>query len=183
VFAVVVLGGLLLVLLTLWQTNRPAGTGATRPAEHPVKTIRATIKPGDTASSLFGSLLDQQQLHLLTGQCRTVFPLRQLAVDQPYQLTVNNGAFERFAYDINSDEQLIIVRSADGFSVTRSPIDYTVEPVVLQGTIDSSLFQAVLEAGGSDGMAVQLADIFAWDIDFFHDVQVGDSFKAVVEKR
>lgn len=183
VLAVAVLAGLVLLLLMLWRSNRPAGSSAARPAEHPVKTISATVKPGETASSLFGSLLDQQQLHVLTAQCRKLFPLRQLAVGQPYQLTVNNGAFERFAYDINSDEQLIIARTADGFSVTRSPIAYTVEPVVLQGTIDSSLFQAVVDAGGSDGMAVQLADIFAWDIDFFHDVQVGDSFKAVVEKR
>jgi len=184
VLTVVVLGGLVLLFLTLWRSHRPDGLKFTgKPVENPAKTITATVQAGETATSLFGSLLDPQQFHELTAQCRKVFPLRQLAVGQPYQLTVNNGAFERFAYDINSDEQLIIARSADGFSVTRVPIDYTVEPVVLQGTIDSSLFRAVVDAGGSDGMAVQLADIFAWDIDFFHDVQVGDSFKAVVEKR
>ena len=44
----------------------------------------------------------------------------------------------------------------------------------------------LLAAGGTGGHitpAVALADVFASDIDFCSDVQPGDSFRAVVEKR
>ena len=148
-----------------------------------VKVISGTIQPGDTFSSLMGTLMSPQQLHELTSRCRKVFPLRQIAVGQPYELSVREGVFARFAYDINSDDQLIITSSPEGFTVERVPISYTVKQAVVQGTINSSLFQAVIDSGESEGLAMQLADVFAWDINFFLDIQQGDSFRAVVEKR
>ena len=44
----------------------------------------------------------------------------------------------------------------------------------MSGTIDSSLFGAVNSAGGSDGLAVALADVFKYDIDFVNEVQPRD---------
>jgi murein DD-endopeptidase MepM/ murein hydrolase activator NlpD len=41
----------------------------------------------------------------------------------------------------------------------------------------------VAEAGETPALAIRLADIFAWDIDFIRDIRVGDTFVAVVEKR
>ncbi len=49
-------------------------------------------------------------------------------------------------------------------------------PRVLRAVINSSLFEAVENAGGHDQTAVALADIFGWDIDFVLDIQPGDSF-------
>jgi murein DD-endopeptidase MepM/ murein hydrolase activator NlpD len=53
----------------------------------------------------------------------------------------------------------------------------------VQGTIESSLFETVVKIGESERLAMQLAEIFAWDIDFFQDIQQGDSFEVVLEKR
>ncbi len=53
----------------------------------------------------------------------------------------------------------------------------------VRGRIDSSLFEAVTSTGESDVLAMNLADIFAWDIDFILDIREGDSFQALVEKR
>jgi murein DD-endopeptidase MepM/ murein hydrolase activator NlpD len=50
------------------------------------------------------------------------------------------------------------------------------------GTITSSLFLAVTESGEGDQLALDLADIFAWDIDFHTEIQRGDSFRVAVEK-
>jgi len=51
------------------------------------------------------------------------------------------------------------------------------------GTISSNLFNAVDEIGEKPELAINLAEIFAWDIDFILDIRKGDSFQAVVEKR
>src|SRR5437764_6584316 len=46
----------------------------------------------------------------------------------------------------------------------------------VRGVIDHSLFEAVEAAGARDQIAVALADIFGWDIDFALDVRSGDAF-------
>lgn len=54
--------------------------------------------------------------------------------------------------------------------------------VTISGEIDCSLFSAIADVGEKDELALKFADIFAWDIDFRHDLQKGDRFKIVFEK-
>src|SRR6202020_2901038 len=63
-------------------------------------------------------------------------------------------------------------------------IDNPVEARVrtARATIDSSLFQAAGAANISDAVALKLANIFAWDIDFVLDIREGDRFTAVYEQ-
>jgi len=49
--------------------------------------------------------------------------------------------------------------------------------------MESSLFAAIKGAGEKDMLADLMADIFMWDIDFYTDIQRGDSFRLLVEKR
>ncbi len=51
-----------------------------------------------------------------------------------------------------------------------------------RATIDSSLFQAAGAADISDTVALKLANVFAWDIDFVLDIREGDRFTAVYEQ-
>lgn len=147
------------------------------------KTIEGSIKPGETISSLLGTLLTPAEIHELAQSSRPVFPLRNICADSAYRLSLVDGGFRNFTCDIDDDEQLVIKRDGDGFSVSREPIHYKVELVTVKGTIDSSLFEAMVKIGESEGLAIRLADIFAWDIDFFKDIQQGDTFEAVVERR
>ena len=164
------------------QTPPPKDTIAAPSAEK-IKSIKGSIQAGDTISSLFKDVLNSKEIKELSRQCRGVYPLNRISTGQPYNLTLKGDNFERFAYDIDDKDQLIICRDEDAFSVLRKPIDYTIEQVTIKGNVQSSLSQAVVDIGESEGLAFQLADIFAWDIDFFHDIQVGDSFEMVVEKR
>lgn len=180
--------GLLTVTLTresppeqVMAANSPSEKAAS--SEDREKTIKGSIQSGDTMSSLLRDLFTPKEIQELALQCREVYPLTKISAGQPYKLSLEGGDFKRFAYDINCDDQLVICRDQDGFAVSREPIKYVVKQVAVRGTIESSLFQAVVDIGESDGLALQLADIFAWDIDFFHDIRVGDSFEAVVEKR
>ena len=51
------------------------------------------------------------------------------------------------------------------------------------GEIRSSLFGAADAAGLPDAVTLQLADVFAGDIDFYHDLRRGDRFAVVYEMR
>ena len=145
--------------------------------------VRGAIQPGETITSLLGHIFTPQQIHNLNQQCKEIFPLSKLCAGQDYRLALRDGAFERFEYDIDNEEQLIILQNEEGFDISRTAIPYTVEQQLINGTISSSLFNAVIESGENETLAINLADIFAWDIDFIRDIQSGDSFQVLVEKR
>ncbi len=52
----------------------------------------------------------------------------------------------------------------------------------VHGTVVSSLYQAIADAGEASGLATIFADIFSWEIDFFREVRAGDQFAMVIER-
>jgi len=145
--------------------------------------LNGEIAPGDTLTGLLGSYFTPQEIHQIGVQSKPIFPLTRICAGQPYKICLTDGEFERFEYDIDNEEQLFISRSPEGFEIQKKPIPYTVEPQVVDGTIESSLFEAVTAAGENDILAMNLADIFGWDIDFILDIRSGDTFRVLVEKR
>ena len=185
------LGALLIIPLFLRPTVTSTEANMSEPAmpapppvpEIRKETIKGTVVQGDTATAILGDYFSAGEIHELSRQCKPVFPLSRLSAGQAYRLCLSNDDFERFEYDIDHDEQLIISREAEEFSVQKVPIPYTTETVRVRGKIETSLFEAVTDSGESDVLAMNLADIFAWDIDFILDIRQGDSFQALVEKR
>jgi len=147
------------------------------------KEITGTIKKGDTISAILGNCLSTKQILHLAQQSKNIFPFSNLRRGQPYKLFLVDGQFDSFTYDIDSNEKLLILQNKNEFKISRIPIQYDVTTEVVNGTIISNLFDAVSKAGEDAELAINLADIFAWDIDFILDIREGDSFQVVVEKR
>jgi len=147
------------------------------------KTSTGIIRSGETISSLLGEDFSPKEIHELAIEAQGVYPLAKICAGRPYRLTRQDGDFKRFSCDIDDTDRLVVVRNGEGFAVSREKIPYTVELVSVRGAIESSLFEAVLKIGESERLAMQLAEIFAWDIDFFQDIQQGDAFEVVLEKR
>ena len=57
------------------------------------------------------------------------------------------------------------------------------EIVCFEGEIETSLYQAMMDYCQSCQLAIQIAEIFAWDIDFLTECRSGDQFKILVEKQ
>jgi murein DD-endopeptidase MepM/ murein hydrolase activator NlpD len=71
----------------------------------------------------------------------------------------------------------------DNVYVARKRVSETeVKVAVVDLTIESSVWDAAIAAGEKPDVAVALSDVFAWDIDFYRDVQRGDQMRAVIEK-
>jgi murein DD-endopeptidase MepM/ murein hydrolase activator NlpD len=98
------------------------------------------------------------------------------------KLTHSNGDIQELIRKVSETQTLDVVRQTSGF--TAKMIDNPVETRVrtASATIDSSLFQAAGAADISDGVALKLANVFAWDIDFVLDIREGDRFTAVYEQ-
>jgi murein DD-endopeptidase MepM/ murein hydrolase activator NlpD len=52
----------------------------------------------------------------------------------------------------------------------------------LGGFIKGSLYATMNRLGEQDQLVIDFADIFEWDVDFFKDLQEGDTFRIVYEK-
>ncbi len=158
--------------------------GAATPSKEAVPFVfQATVKKGETLSSLLGEWLSPREIDLLDRQSSEVFSLRKIRQGRPYLIRTLDDAFQSFEYEIDCDERLVIRAEPDGFLISREPIVYQVETVLVCGTIRTSLFEAADEIGEVPVLPLRLVDIFGWDVDFVLDVRAGDSFKAVVEKR
>jgi len=57
------------------------------------------------------------------------------------------------------------------------------EVVTVGGQVQDSLFGAVEGAGESPELALRLAQIFGYDLDFYTDTRRGDTFRVVLEKK
>lgn len=171
-------------------TTSEARTEASRtpPSPPPAPQIRKEVlkgefNSGDTVTGLLGSYLSAQEIQQIAAESRKVFPLTGICAGEPYQICLTNGAFDKLLFDIDRNDQLIIRKGDEGFDVSRVPIPYTVTTEFVHGAISSSLFESVESIGESGELAMSLADIFGWDIDFIRDIREGDSFRAVLEKR
>ena len=93
-----------------------------------------------------------------------------------------DGVLRRLVYNINSEEQLIVEIQPE-FKVEILPIPYAVKIEEISGTIQASLYELFLKNNLDVRLALALAEMFAWQVDFAADIRSGDGFKVIYEKR
>lgn len=144
---------------------------------------QGVISHGDTAGALLQRWMPYTEVHTMIAACDGVYSLGKLRAGQPYTVHEDGDGFARFEYEIDGDERLIVTRENGNFTATLEKIEYEIRLERIEAEIDSSLFLSMSKLGESATLAVRIADIFAWEINFIRDVQPGDSFALLVEKR
>lgn len=86
------------------------------------------------------------------------------------------GALEELRVTLDPLHELRLVREDGGIRCEQHERPLEAEVMTLEGTIQSSLFAAVEDAGADPDLAVRVAEIFQWDIDFLRDLRRGDQF-------
>lgn len=147
------------------------------------KAVSGIVRPGDTLASLLSQHLSAEEIHQVARSSRKVFHPRKIRAGNAYHILLDQDAFDRFVYEIDSDEQLVIRKEGGSFEITREEIPYAVRAVVVRGEVSTNLFAAMEAAGEDPELATRLAEIFAWEVDSLRSLQRGDSFRMLVEKR
>ncbi len=120
----------------------------------------------------------------IVGSARSVFDLRHVRAGN--RLAVGrsvSGELRVVRYQIDADRMLWVLPRGRGFHAEIRNIPATTEVAGVTGKIRDSLFNAVTDAGESPELAMRLAEIFGWDLDFYTDPRPGDTFRVVVEKK
>jgi len=149
-----------------------------------------TIGHGET----FGQLLEHHGVDpadraAFTETVEPIFSSRQLRARQGYSITVgHDGRLRELIYRVDP-ERYLQIRPADapahGFQAKVVGYRREVALVAIRGDIDRehpSLLAALERAGEDVGLAVGIADLFAGDVDFYRDLQPGDSVEVVFEQ-
>ena len=119
-----------------------------------------------------------------SAAAQRAFNLRQVRAGNT--ITVNrsvDGDLREIDYKIDADRMLRITPSPDGFAAEVQEIPSKIEVAAVTGQIEDSLFNAVAQAGESAELAMHLAQIFGYDLDFYTDPRKGDTFRVVLEKK
>jgi murein DD-endopeptidase MepM/ murein hydrolase activator NlpD len=110
-----------------------------------------------------------------------VFSFRRPAADSlPTRITVR----------ATPEQRLIFQRAADRWDTEIESIHWRTEPYRIEGGIENSLYEAIDAQVGDDQLdpaqrqrlAWDLADIYAWQVDFTRDIQTGDEFRVVFDR-
>jgi murein DD-endopeptidase MepM/ murein hydrolase activator NlpD len=162
-----------------------AATEVAAPAPvSPFESAEIVIRRNDTLDAIFRqmelSLADLAELRRLPDVRKSLDRLRPGDI---IMLTHLNGELKSLTRTLSDTATLSVTRAPEGFNanVIENPLE--IQETSLSGTIDSSLFATVNSAGGSDALAVTLADVFKYDIDFVNEVQPGDRFAVAYEQQ
>lgn len=128
--------------------------------------------------------LSQQQAASATAAAQHAFNLRQVRAGNT--VTVGRsvaGDLREIDYKIDPDRMLKIVPAENGFTAEIKAIPSKTEITVVSGRLQDSLFNAVEQSGESPEVALRLAQIFGYDLDFYTDPREGDTFRILLEKK
>ena len=94
-----------------------------------------------------------------------------------------DGQVNRFRYVVSREEVYEAVREPEGhFRSGRVDVPLQTIPTPLGGTIQTTVYDAVIQAGEGTALAASFMALFHFDIDFSRQARPGDTYRLVVEK-
>lgn len=80
------------------------------------------------------------------------------------------------------EHRIAVRRDHDGaLAADKITVPLTTRTTAISGVINGSLYLSAKTAGAPDGIIAELADAFAYDVDFQREIRGGDEFEAVFE--
>lgn len=142
------------------------------------------IRPGDNMGAIFSRLgISARQGDSLTRACRDILDPTKLRAGMTYSVFTTADSLSRIRY-IAFAKSLTCFAVIDMSRDTLCAYEYNkpirVERRYVEGTISSSLWNVLLANGVSPLLAMKIADVYAWQIDFY-DVKENDSFQVIYD--
>ncbi len=145
---------------------------------------RGALQKGETlANALMKKEIDNATVYKLVNQLDTIYNLRRSHPADSFIVKYDslNVIHELRYMPDNIHTYSVIKDTADIYFTRIDTLKTRIYLKVVEGTIESSLWQAVIDAGSEPSLVMTFTQIFQWDIDFFIDPQKGDKFKMVHE--
>lgn len=165
----------------------------------PADTVTwAAPKPSDTlkrgmalSHALDARGMGESEIRAITGRLEAYRDPRLLREGTAVRFALGpDGAPYRVRIELNPDSMLDFVHSDTTWAARIQAVPFAVDTVCITGFIESSLWSAQL--GGDldrfapsewEGLVYDLADVFAWKVDFTRDLRHGDGLRVALERK
>jgi len=143
-----------------------------------------TVKDGDTFATILEDWgIGYETILDILGAASSTYDFTRVRVGRDLRYAAEGSNLKRLEYDMDTEEMVIVEYKNGSYSAFAQPITYETQRTLVRGSIDTSLFEAGLQAGLAEGTIVDYAEVFAWDIDFATEIQKGDEFVVLYDKR
>ena len=148
---------------------------------------KGVVKKGDFFGPLMASAgVDYGTVQKLVKEADGVFDIRALRLGNEYEFfykkdsLLGKGDAAYFVYERDALSH-IVFSLKDSIHVSVFKKNVVAQKKYVEVTVNTALWNDVINAGASPLLALKLSDIYAWTIDFF-GLQKGDSFKVVYDE-
>ena len=141
------------------------------------QTLTLTIRRGDTLDQLFRTnQLSISHLAQIARLDEAGKQLRKIKPGDVFEITHDEGKLVSLYSALNLTSALRVDRQESGFSAAIIDRPIEIRKRMAHGVIANSLFESATAAGLSDKLVMNIAGIFAWDVDFVLDIRDGDNY-------
>jgi hypothetical protein len=134
------------------------------------------------ARALRDAGLDGGQTDRVVAALETVFDVRKSRPGDQLRLVFRDGELDFLDYRQSAVDEWQVRRDGEKYVASKRAVEVEKQVSRVEIEVDTSLYDAALTAHEDPTIALALADVFAWDIDFYVDVRKGDRVRCLVEK-
>ncbi len=142
-----------------------------------------TVQNNQTLSDiLFDYGITANTIHNIANVDKEKFDVRNIKAGNKYYMISTTDSIPTAKYFIYGKNKIdyAICSLNDSVEVSLFSKEITTERKKLSAEINSSLYMAIKNAGGSDELTSIMADVYQWTIDFY-GIQKGDSFDVMYD--
>jgi murein DD-endopeptidase MepM/ murein hydrolase activator NlpD len=141
------------------------------------ETLTLTVRSGDTLDQLFRKHnLDIGHLTTIARLDEAGTRFRRIKPGDTFEITHDEGKLISLYSALDLTSALKVEREESGFTAAIVDRPIEIRKRLAYGSIESSLFASGADAGLSDKTIMNIAGIFAWDVDFVLDIRKGDHY-------
>lgn len=148
-----------------------------------LELVSVTVTKGDSLAKIFNrvGLSNQVLARILKGEAKSQLT-RIHPGDQLSLMLTEDKQLDSLRYRLDALTEFVIQHDGEKYlsSTETTPTEKRIAHA--RGEIRSSLYGAAAKAGLTDTQIMNLAEVFAWDIDFALDLRKGDKFTVVYEE-
>lgn len=123
-------------------------------------------------------------IHNIVQATRDIFNFRKVQPGQRYSIYADPaGGIDSLRFVVDHEKILNVAKVGGSYEARVDMVPYRIERYVTSATIHQSIFLSLQKIGADPELAVRLASIFQWNIDFFKDIHKGDTFSILYEKK
>jgi murein DD-endopeptidase MepM/ murein hydrolase activator NlpD len=148
------------------------------------RIVETRCRRGETLSTMLGRQgIGPGLVHDLVEAARPVADLNRVRAEQSFRLVFDEETGEllrlQTALDRRRTLKLVLRREAWSARIEETPT--RMETRLAAGSVSTSLWQSAVAAGLPPAVILDVADVFAWQVDFATDIRKEDAFAVIYE--